>query len=171
MKLSFTSQSIDKIPAELIVLMHYEDEVPFSGLLGVLDWRINGRLSRFIKSKKYTGKPKELLLIPSEFRFMSNEIMILGLGKRSDFHEDHVNKILDYFLETVDKKKSHQICLSLHQILPSEFQWRNAVRLLSSKLVDYHAIEEMILCEPADMIRDAQRRQLSFGAGVVVEFN
>ncbi len=170
MKISFSSQPIDKIIAELIVLMHYEDELPFKNLLGILDWRINGRLSRFIQSQKYSGKAKELLLIPSEFRFAASEILILGLGKRQDFDETHISQVLDYFLETVARKKTKQVCFSLTQILPTEFQWRNAVRLLLSKVMEHGSIQEIILREPVEFIRDAKKRQMSFTPNVNVEF-
>lgn len=170
MKLSFTSQEIDKIPAELIVLMHYENELPFKDLLGMLDWRINGRLSRFVNDQKFKGKAKELLLMPSEHRFKAHEIIILGLGNKQDFSQDHISQVLDYFLNTVDKKKANQVCFSLNQLLPSQFEWRNAVRLLLSKLVDYKHIQEIILREPIELVRDAKKRQINFGHSVEVEY-
>lgn len=170
MKLSFTSQPIDKIPAELIVLMHYENDVPFKDLLGMLDWRINGRLSQFVTQKKFKGKAKELLLMPSEHRFKAHEIIVLGLGNKEEFSQEHISQVLDYFLNTVEKKRAQQVCFSLNQLLPSQFEWRNAVRLLLSKLVDYKTIEEIILREPLELVRDAKRRQINFGPQIKVEY-
>ncbi|MBU0505107.1 MAG: M17 family peptidase N-terminal domain-containing protein [bacterium] len=168
MKLSFTSEAIDKISAEIIVLMHYEDDVPFKNFLGVLDWRINGRLSEIVKLNKFHGSAKEKLLIPSENRFKANEVLILGLGKKALFEKDHISQVLDYFLQTVERKRMNQICFSLSQLFESQFDWRNAVRLLLSKLIDFKTIEEVILCEPAELIREAKRRQLQFGPNIEV---
>lgn len=170
MKLSFTSQPIDKIPAELVVLMHYENEVPFKDLLGLLDWRINGRLSRAVQANRFKGVARELLLMPSEHRFKAGEILVLGLGKREAFSQDHISQVLEYFLKTVDQKRSRQVCLSLNQLLPSQFDWRNAVRLLLSKLVDYKNVKEIILREPPELISDVRRRQINFGHSVQVEY-
>jgi hypothetical protein len=170
MKLSLTSQSIDKISCELVVLMHFRDQLPFKDLLGKLDWRVNGRLSQYVQNEKYTGDAKELLLMPSEFRFKANEIIILGLGEHRSFEEGHVGEVLDYFLDTASKKKSEQVCFSIHQLLDNEFAWRNAVRLLISKAVDYPSIKEIVLCEPVSFIRDAKKRRLDFGPHIPVEF-
>ena len=171
MKLSFTSQEIDKVPVELIMLMHYEDDIPLNDLLGLLDWRINGRLSQIIKKQQFKGKAKELLLMPSEMRFKAHEIIILGLGKKADFSEEHINQVLDYFLTTVEKKKMAQVCFSLSQLLPSQFEWRNAVRVLLAKLIDCKSLKEVILREPAELVRDAKKRQINFGPQIQVEYN
>lgn len=171
MKLNLTSQPIDKIPTEIVVLTHYQDDVPFKSELGLLDWRINGRLSRFIQDKHYVGKAKELLLMPSEKRLNAPEVMILGLGLKEGFQQDHIGQVIDFMLQTLDNKKHTQICCSLHQMIPSEFEWRNAVRLLVSKLSDHKTIKETTLWEPVDFIRDAKKRQLDFGPGVQVEFH
>ena len=170
MKLSFTSQDIDKVEAELIVLMLFEKDVPFKGLLGKLDWRINGRLSDFVAKNHFKGKAKELLLMPSERRFKSGEIMVLGLGKKDQFTQEHISKVLDYFLETIEKKKTEQICFSLSQLLSGQFEWRNAVRLLLSKIVDLKTVKEVILCEPVELVRDAKRRQINVGPQIQVDY-
>lgn len=170
MKLSFTSQDVDKIPVELLVLMHYEGDVPLKDMLGMIDWRVNGRLSRTIASKKYKGKARELLLMPSENRFKANEVILLGLGEKAQFSEDHISQVIDYFLQTVEKKKTRQVCFSLNSILPSQFEWRNAVRLLLSKLVDCKSLDEVVLREPVELIRDAKKRQIQFGPQVKVEY-
>lgn len=170
MKLYFTSQPIDKIPAEIVVMMCYESDVPFRNLLGVLDWRINGRLSQFVKENKFAGRARELLLMPSEKRFKGREIMILGLGDKAGFDQKHVAQVLDYFLCTIEKKKTQQVCFSLHQLIPSEFEWRNAVRLLMSRLVTCKCLAEVILREPQDLVQDAKRRQINFGPQILVEY-
>lgn len=171
MKLSFTSQEVDKVPVELIVLMHYENDVPFHDMLGKLDWRINGRLSRIVKDKKFSGKARELLLLPTEKRFKAGEVIVLGLGGKESFSQEHISQVLDYFLETIEKKKIRQVCFSLNQLLPSQFEWRNAVRLLLSKLVSCKTLEEVILREPADLVRDAKRRQINFGPQIKVDYD
>ncbi len=170
MKLTFTSQDIDKVSAELMLLMHFEGEVPFKDLLGKLDWRINGRLSRYVKKNQFRGQARELLLMPGENRFKAQEVLLLGLGVRENFQQDHVSQVLDFFFQTLQKKGATQACLSLYSLLPSEFEWRNAVRLLISKWTDYKSIQEVILREPVNLIRDIKRRQIDFGHQVRIEY-
>src|SRR5438045_3947757 len=117
MKLSLTTQPIDKIPAETVVLMHYEDDLPFKGMPGLIDWRLNGRISRVVQGKRFDGKAKELLLIPAEGRFKANEVILLGMGSKDNFNDAHIPQVLDYLLEVVTKKKAAQVCFSLNQML------------------------------------------------------
>ncbi|MBF0105015.1 MAG: hypothetical protein HQM16_06770 [Deltaproteobacteria bacterium] len=170
MKLSFTSQQIDKVAAELVVFMHYEDDVPFNELLGLLDWRINGRLSALVMQNRFAGHARELLLMPSESRFKAEQIIILGLGKRAEFSEEHIGQVLDYFLSTVENMKVKQVCFSLKELLPSQFEWRNAVRILLSKFHDCKCITEVILREPEELVHDAKRRQINFGSQIEVRY-
>jgi hypothetical protein len=171
MRLAFTSRPMDKIAVDLLVLMHFEGEIPFHGLLGLLDWRVNGRLSRFVQAKGFVGKAKEALLLPSEGRVKAKDVILLGLGCRENFNEAYVSQVLDHILDRVVKKKAIRVCLSLNQLLPSHFEWRNAVRLFLSKLFDYPAIEEVVLCENEECLKEAKRRQMDFGQGVQVLFN
>lgn len=139
-------------------------------LLGLLDWRINGKLSRLVQREQFSGQARELLLMPGENRFKAQEVLLLGMGARDHFQQDHMGQVFDFFFQTLDKKKTSQICFSLFPLLPNEFEWRNAVRLLISKWTDHPTIQEVILHEPAAFIRDLKRRQVDFGHQVKVEY-
>lgn len=170
MKFKFTSEPIDKIPVDLLVLMWFQDQIPFHGLMGLIDWRVNGMISHLIEQKKLTGKAREMVLLPSEHRFQADKLIILGLGEREEFHENHVSQVFDFFFETVYRMKATRICVSLSGLLSSPFEWRNAVRLFVSKLKDYPSIQEVIFWEPKEIIQEAKKRQMEFGSQIRVEF-
>ena len=169
-KFYFTSQPIDRIPAELVILLHFEDDIPLHGMLGLIDWRINGRLSHLLKENRFAGLAREKLLMPAEHRFKAEKLVIMGLGKRDEFHDDFIAQIIDFIFDTVREMKSMQICVSFAKLNPSQFAWRNAIRLFVTKLVDFQDLKEVIFCEPEDLVQEAKRRQLDFGANVQVEF-
>lgn len=171
MKFSFTSQPIDRVPAELVLLMHYQDQVPLQGLLGLVDWRVNGKLSRLVKDKVFSGSAREMLLMPAERRFKADKLVLLGLGRKVDFEEGHISQVFDFIFQTSSRMKASQVCLSISRLLPSQFEWRNAVRLFVSKLVDFPGIKEIIFCEPTEVIQEAKRRQLDFGTNVQMNFD
>jgi len=170
MKFSFTSQPIDRVPAELVILMHYQGQVPLKGLLGLIDWRVNGKISRMVENKVFSGKAREMLLMPSEHRFKADKLVLLGLGRKEEFEEGHIVQVFDFIFQTASRMKSPQVCLTLSKLLPSHFEWRNAVRLFVSKLFDFPAIQEVIFCEPLDVVQEAKRRQLDFGPNVQMSF-
>ncbi len=170
MKVLFTSQKIDKVETEIIVMTCYQDDVPLRGWLGLLDWRINGRLSHIIKDQNYTGAPRELLLMPGEHRFEADQVLILGLGAKNEFSLEYVEQVIKYFVEVIEKKRSERVCFSLNQLLPSHFEWRNAIRILLTYLASCEHLKELILCEPLELVRDAKRRQISFGPQIEVDY-
>lgn len=171
MKFVFTSKPIDKIDVDLIVLLQFEADLPFQGLVGMLDWRINGRLSRFAADQRYSGRAREALLLPTESRLKAREVVVLGLGPKPQFEQAFVGQVLDHVLQMVSGMKVAQFCLSVGQMLPGHFEWRNALRLMHSKMqYDYPDIKEVVLCESDDCIREARKRQLDFGQQVRVDF-
>lgn len=170
MKFVMTSKSIDKIQADLLVLLQFADEMPFHGYVGMLDWRINGRLSRFTMEKKFKANAREALLMPSEGRLKAKHVIVLGLGARDAFEPAFVGQVLDHMLKIIADMKVSRVCFSVGQILPGHFEWRNAVRLLQSKLFDYKEIEEVILCETEDCLREAKKRQMDFTPQIQVDF-
>lgn len=171
MKFAFTSQPVDRVAAELVLLMYYQDEVPLKGLLGMVDWRVNGKLSRLIQRGVFSGNAREMLLMPAERRFKADKLVLLGLGRRADFEEGHIPQVFDFIFQTASRMRASQICLSISRLLPSQFEWRSAVRLFVSKLVDFPSISDVVFCEPHDVVQETKRRQLDFGSSVELRFD
>lgn len=65
---------------EAICAFLTEDERPFSGALGLVDWRLCGALSRVVKSGFFTAAPSERLLLPTDGRVNAGRIFVVGLG-------------------------------------------------------------------------------------------
>lgn len=58
-----------------------EDERPFSGALGYLDWRLCGALSRVVQTGFFKALPGERLLLPTDWRIPAHKVFVLGLGR------------------------------------------------------------------------------------------
>lgn len=59
-----------------------EEERPFGGALGYLDWRLCGALSRVVKSGFFSAAPSERLLLPTDGRVAPGRVFVVGLGRR-----------------------------------------------------------------------------------------
>ena len=170
-RVNFTSQPIDKIETELLFLVHFENDVPFHGLLGLLDWRLNGRLSQLVQESHFMGKAKEKVLLPAEHRFRAQKLIVCGLGQKEQFRDSHIVQVFDYVFDTISRMKASQVALSLSHIIPSQFEWRNGVRLFVSKAMDYKGLDDVILCEPTEWVQDAKRRGMDFPGAVQVSYD
>ena len=83
MDLSFyplTMEGVDQADAEALCLFIGSDERPLTGLAGLADWRLCGRLSRMIRSGMLTGSGGEALLTPPGSRLSFKKLFLFGLG-------------------------------------------------------------------------------------------
>lgn len=169
--IKFTSKPLDKQECRLAVVTTFLDCKPLQGNAALLDWRLNGRLSRLLMANRFTGQAKEMLLMPSEGRILAKEILVVGLGAKHTFDESQVAKFVPFLLDILNKKKTADFVMSFSDIITDHFEWRNGIRLLVSKLSDCDAIKGVKLCEREDYILDAKRRHMDFGMNVEVSFD
>ncbi len=82
MIVELTAEPPDRISAEvLVVFLHAEDRPP-AGAAGLLDWRLNGALSRQIKVGWYRAGRGEALLVAAGRRARAPRLLVMGLGPR-----------------------------------------------------------------------------------------
>ncbi|MDO8518793.1 MAG: M17 family peptidase N-terminal domain-containing protein [Deltaproteobacteria bacterium] len=170
LQVKFTSRPFDKLETQCAVVTSFSDSRPLKGNAALLDWRLNGRLSRILSSKKFSGDFKEALLLPSEGRIKSREILFLGLGTGASFTESSLSPFSHFILEKMAQKKVSDFMISFSDILSDRFEWRNSVRLLVSKLHDFPGLQTLYLCETEECVKDAKRRHMDFGMNVDVSF-
>ena len=87
MELSFrplTLEALDEAQAEAVCLFVGEEERPLTGLAGLVDWRLAGRLSGMIRSGLLTGAPGEALLTPPGARLPFEKLFLFGTGSSRD---------------------------------------------------------------------------------------
>lgn len=83
MDLSFyplTLEAIDQSSVEALCLFIAEDERPLTGLAGLADWRLSGRLSRLLRQGVLTGAAGEAVLTPPGTRLGFRKLFVFGLG-------------------------------------------------------------------------------------------
>jgi hypothetical protein len=88
---------------EALVLSLFTDERPLRGAAGLADWRLCGRLSRLIKSRRLSGKSDEVVMTPpAGGRLRFPRLMIFGLGAQRGFDEAryqsaalHIRRVLE----------------------------------------------------------------------------
>lgn len=84
MQIKVTTESLDRLRHECLVLGFFSDERPPRGNGGFVDWRLNGLVSRLIAEGRIRGDFSERVLIDSQRRIPPEKIVLFGLGKRRD---------------------------------------------------------------------------------------
>jgi leucyl aminopeptidase len=90
-KISFLQVDLgrwDRSPGgDAIVVPIWEDVRPLRGAAGLLDWRLNGRLSQLLREGRLEGVAGEKMLFFTT-RVPWRRVLTIGLGPTSSFSED-----------------------------------------------------------------------------------
>jgi hypothetical protein len=113
MDIILSREGVDVQECDVLVTGFFRDERPLSGSTGLIDWRLNGMLSRLLAEGKLTGHWKETTLIPSQGRVMPRMILLLGLGEVREYSYLRVRELSAHLLETLKKLDALDVCLSL----------------------------------------------------------
>jgi hypothetical protein len=113
MDIILSKEEVDVQECDVLVTGFFMNERPPGGSTGLIDWRLNGILSRLLLEKKLTGEWKETTLIPSQGRVMSRMILLLGLGEVREYSYLRVRELSAHLLETLKKLDALDVCLSL----------------------------------------------------------
>ena len=170
-QLKITSDSLDDISNDLALVLAYKDVRPLKGQAGLLDWRLNGYLSDLILQHRFEGEMGEALLMPSQNRVGSKEILILGLGESQRVDSQNLPNYVAMILEKLLKKRNTSFCLSLSDLAGSMFEWRNTVRLFISMLSGKEEGFHVALLEPESFVEDARKRHMDFSYDVQVQYS
>jgi len=169
--LKITSDTLDEVDSQLALILTYQDVRPLRGQAGLLDWRLNGNLSKMILNHRFKGEMGEALLMPSRGRVGAKELLILGMGKSEEVGDQNLPHYVSLILEKLLRKNNNSFCLSLSDLAKGMFEWRNTVRLfismLSGKSKDYF----ISLTEPEEFVEDARRRHMDFAYDVQVQYS
>ena len=104
-ELSFVApdlRRLDEVSAEVVACGVFRDERPFSGLAGLLDWRLAGRLSRLAKQGFLAGDVNEVVFVPARPRLPFEKLLAFGLGPRASFDEKVCREVLKRVLDALD---------------------------------------------------------------------
>jgi hypothetical protein len=91
----------------------FADEKPPRGICGLIDWRLNGMISKEIKRGKISGEFKEKIVIPFPRRIGSEMLLLFGLGNSHDINYDKIYNAAYIIAESVDGMSLHSFAFEI----------------------------------------------------------
>lgn len=104
---------VDKIDADVIAVTFFEDERPLRGTAGMVDWRLNGALSRLILNGTTCGKEGESLLLATNGRMSCSRLLMFGLGDSRQFDAKRFQLAMSTFVTTVARLRFSRIAIAI----------------------------------------------------------
>jgi hypothetical protein len=104
---------LDDVSAEVVACGVFRDQRPFTGLAGLLDWRLAGRLSKLAKQGFLVGEVGEVLALPARPRLHFDKVIVMGLGARATFNDAVFQKVTERLLAALAGLHVKKACVEL----------------------------------------------------------
>lgn len=104
---------LDEVEAEVVACGVFRDVRPLTGLAGLIDWRLAGRLSRLARKGFLSGETGEVLVLPARPRLRSEKLLVFGLGPRASFDGGRYRSVLERVLDSLAGLQVKSVVLEL----------------------------------------------------------
>lgn len=71
----------DQLPGDAVVALYFSDLRPLEGPAALLDWRLDGQLTRMLLSGEVAGRAGEHVILQSNGKLAAKWVMFIGGGK------------------------------------------------------------------------------------------
>jgi hypothetical protein len=106
-------RTLDSLREELAVLPFFSDERPLGALAGLCDWRLCGRLSRLVLSRRLRSDFATLTMTPAGARLPFERLLFAGLGSSDSFSHDRFELICHRIAASVTSLRVRTIAVTL----------------------------------------------------------
>lgn len=170
-QLVLSALPIDEVPGAVTLATFFEDVRPLKGPGGLIDWRTNGRLSDLILKGHLSGSFSESLIMPSQGRLSTRDILIFGLGKIKELDEKRFEEGWNKIVDKIVRLKASEIILSFGDMAKDFMGWRALLRLFITSLSLKRPDMQIVCCENQKWINEAKKRNMDFGPEVTVSYS
>lgn len=102
----------DKLSAEAVVALYFADKKPLEGPAALLDWRLNGQLTRMLLDGTVKGKAGEHVMLQSNGKIKADWILFVGGGKWDGLCEETHAALIRHLLGVVGEAGFKDISLA-----------------------------------------------------------
>lgn len=73
--------SADCLPGESVVALYFSDQKPLEGPAALLDWRLDGQLTRMLLSGEVVGRAGEHVMLQNNGKLAADWVLFVGGGQ------------------------------------------------------------------------------------------
>lgn len=106
----------DCLPGDAVVALYFSDQKPLQGPAALLDWRLDGQVTRLLLDGQLSGKAGEHLALQSNGKLKSSWALFVGGGKWNGLCRETYASLIDHALKMATQAGFAEIalCLSPH---------------------------------------------------------
>jgi hypothetical protein len=147
-------KSLDVLHSEAIFAPFFSDERPLRGVLGLIDWRLCGFVSRMIMQGVLHGRSGETVLVPLRPRLRMDKLFLFGMGPEQDFDETLLRGATERMLEVAARARVRAMALVLPGRSTGRVSAVSAMEGFVSAVGERRDQDEVVLLEPPEAQRE-----------------
>ncbi|MEM9191799.1 MAG: M17 family peptidase N-terminal domain-containing protein [Myxococcota bacterium] len=157
---------LDGLGSELLALPFFENDRPFQGVAGLIDWRLAGGASRPLREGRVLGAYLEQLLLPTQGKLKVERVVFLGLGRADDFTEARFSEAVEALAGCAESLLARSVACVLPGRDRPVIEAKRAMELFMPVLVHPERYDELVILDRgehhramAPIIEHAARRR------------
>lgn len=132
MKINFLQTLPESSNFQLFVSTLFEDERPPRGLCGLIDWHLNGRISKFLLDDVFRGEFGEKLLFDGSPRLPWSRYLLIGMGKKEEISPGKYTEISKIIISSILDLKWDPVCCQVPGFHRLNFEFSKAFEIFLS---------------------------------------
>ncbi|MBW2504725.1 MAG: hypothetical protein JRE16_09170 [Deltaproteobacteria bacterium] len=113
----------DQLPGDSVVVLFFEDVRPLAGPAGLLDWRLNGQLTKMLLDRKVIGLAGEQVVLQNNGKLRADWVLFVGGGKWHGLCRETYAALVKRMLTTADQAGFKDVSLCLSPTLEADAQY------------------------------------------------
>lgn len=125
-------QPIFQVNCDVMVLYLFSDMRPPQGATGMVDWYLNGFISKLIKQGKITGEFQDIIMVATQNRIAAPKALLIGMGARRDLQVDKIFSAWKQAAQTICSTDVCQVATSI----PFDEDWSWEVGKTTKRMLE-----------------------------------
>ena len=105
---------IEREPAEVLVLTHFEGDERLNDAAAAADRACNGQLHGLLTSGEFEGKLNQAVLLHTSGKAPAKRVLLIGLGKKKDARVDYIRQAMGTAVKRVRQAGASSFVTCLH---------------------------------------------------------
>lgn len=102
----------DLLPGESVVALYFDDQKPLEGPAALLDWRLDGQLTRMLLDREVKGRAGEHVMLQGNGKFKAEWVLFVGGGKWYGLSEETHAALIRHMLSVARQAGFRDISLA-----------------------------------------------------------